>query len=127
MDSCRQTVRAVAKLAGVDTETVWPFSTGVIGEQLPVKSICDALPRAMSASEGSSVAWEERRAIMTTDTRPKLRHIQCQYRWAFLTTGAAKWIGMIHPNMATMFGLIASDVVMEADCLQVSSYSCREP
>ena len=121
MDSCLQTVRAVAKLAGVDTEMVWPFSTGVIGEPLPVQSICDALPRAMSASEGSSAAWERvSRAIMTTDTRPKLRHIQCHIGGQTVSlTGVAKGSGMIHPNMATMFGLIASDVVMEADCLQV--------
>ena len=121
MDSCLQTVCAVAKLAGVDTETVWPFSTGVIGEPLPVQSICDALPRAMSASEGSSIAWDRAsRAIMTTDTRPKLRHIQCHIGGQTVSlTGAAKGSGMIHPNMATMFGLIASDVVMEADCLQV--------
>lgn len=121
MDSCLQTVRAVAKLAGVDTEMVWPFSTGVIGEPLPVQSICDALPRAMSASEGSSAAWDRvSRAIMTTDTRPKLRHIQCHIGGQTVSlTGVAKGSGMIHPNMATMFGLIASDVVMEADCLQV--------
>jgi glutamate N-acetyltransferase/amino-acid N-acetyltransferase len=121
MDSCLQTVRAVAKLAGVDTEMVWPFSTGVIGEPLPVQSICDALPRAMSVFEGSSVAWDRvSRAIMTTDTRPKLRHIQCHIGGQTVSlTGVAKGSGMIHPNMATMFGLIASDVVMEADCLQV--------
>ena len=121
MDSCRQTVRAVAKLAGVGTDTVWPFSTGVIGEPLPVQSICDALPRAMSASDGSSVAWEQAsRAIMTTDTHPKLRHIQCDIGGHTVSfTGMAKGSGMIHPNMATMFGLIASDVVMEAECLQV--------
>ena len=97
MDSCLQTVRAVAKLAGVDTETVWPFSTGVIGEPLPAQLICDALPRAMSASEGSSVAWDRAsRAIMTTDTRPKLRHIQCQIGGQTVSlTGMAKGSGMI--------------------------------
>ena len=121
MDSCHQTVHAVATLACVSTDAVWPFSTGVIGEPLPVQSICDALPRAMSASDGSSVAWERAsRAIMTTDTHPKLRHIQCEISGQTVSlTGMAKGSGMIHPNMATMFGLIASDVVMTAGCLHV--------
>jgi len=57
---------------------------------------------------------------MTTDTHPKLRHIQCEIDGKTVSiTGMAKGSGMIHPNMATMFGLIASDVAMAADCLQV--------
>jgi glutamate N-acetyltransferase/amino-acid N-acetyltransferase len=64
--------------------------------------------------------WERAsRAIMTTDTHPKLRHIQCDIQGKTVTlTGIAKGSGMIHPNMATMFGLVASDVMMSAECLQ---------
>ena len=120
MDACNQTIAELAANAGVTKDSIWPFSTGVIGEPLPVESICHALPRAIEALNGSVKHWERAsRAIMTTDTHPKLRHIQCEIQGKTVTlTGMAKGSGMIHPNMATMFGLIASDVVMSAECLQ---------
>ena len=120
MEACRQTVSSLASLTDVSDDAIWPFSTGVIGEPLPVLSICDAIPRALNAFDSSIDAWERAaRAIMTTDTHPKLRHIQCEIGGKTVTlTGMAKGSGMIHPNMATMFGLIASDVVMTAECLQ---------
>jgi len=120
MQACQQTVASLASLTDVSDEAIWPFSTGVIGEPLPVQSICDALPKALGVCDASIEAWERAsRAIMTTDTHPKLRHIQCEIDGRTVTlTGMAKGSGMIHPNMATMFGLIASDVVMTAECLQ---------
>jgi glutamate N-acetyltransferase/amino-acid N-acetyltransferase len=121
MEACRETVSSLASLTGVSDDAIWPFSTGVIGEPLPVQSICDALPKALDACDASTEAWERvLRAIMTTDTHPKLRHIQCEISGQTVTlTGMAKGSGMIHPNMATMFGLIASDVVISSACLQV--------
>ena len=121
MDACRQTLEHLATLTQAPQQTIWPFSTGVIGEPLPVDAICDGLPRALEACGESIANWERAsQAIMTTDTEPKLRHIQCEIAGQTVTlTGMAKDSGMIHPNMATMFGLIASDVVMSADCLQV--------
>ena len=120
MEACRQTISTLASLANVSDDAIWPFSTGVIGEPLPVQSICDALPKALNACDSSVDAWERASyAIMTTDTHPKLRHIQCEIGGQTVTlTGMAKGSGMIHPNMATMFGLIASDVVMTGECLQ---------
>ena len=119
MEACRQTVSSLASLTDVSDDAIWPFSTGVIGEPLPVQSICDAIPRALNACDSTIDAWERAsRAIMTTDTCPKLRHIQCEIGGKTVTlTGMAKGSGMVHPNMATMFGLIASDVVMTAECL----------
>ena len=120
MDACRQTIALLAALTGTSSDTVWPFSTGVIGEPLPVQAICDAIPKAYDICDSSVAAWERAsRAIMTTDTHRKLRHIQCEIGGQTVTlTGMAKGSGMIHPNMATMFGLIASDVAMTAECLQ---------
>ena len=120
MEACRETVSSLASLADVSDDAIWPFSTGVIGEPLPVQSICEALPKALDVCDASIEAWERAsRAIMTTDTHPKLRHIQCEIAGQTVTlTGMAKGSGMIHPNMATMFGLIASDVVMSSTCLQ---------
>ena len=118
--TCNQTLEALARLSSVSTEVIWPFSTGVIGEPLPVQAICDALPRALNHLDGSIAAWESAaKAIMTTDTHPKVRHIQCEIDGKTVTlTGMAKGSGMIHPNMATMFGLVATDVVMTNQCLQ---------
>ena len=118
MDACRQTIASLAAYTGTSVETVWPFSTGVIGEPLPVQAICDAIPKAYDTCDSSVAAWERAsRAIMTTDTRPKLRHIRCEIGGQTVTlTGMAKGSGMIHPNMATMFGLVASDVAMTAEC-----------
>ena len=112
--------RFVSGIYRTSVETVWPFSTGVIGEPLPVQAICDAIPKAYDTCDSSVAAWERAsRAIMTTDTRPKLRHIRCEIGGQTVTlTGMAKGSGMIHPNMATMFGLVASDVAMTAECLQ---------
>ena len=119
MEACRQTVSSLASLTDVSDDAIWPFSTGVIGEPLPVQSICDAIPRALNICDSSIDAWERAsRAILTTDTHPKLRHIQCEIGGKTVTlTGMAKGSGMVHPHMATMFGLIASDVVMTAECL----------
>jgi glutamate N-acetyltransferase/amino-acid N-acetyltransferase len=121
LDACRQTIASLAAFTGTSSDTVWPFSTGVIGEPLPMQAICDAIPKAYDTCDSSVAAWERAsRAIMTTDTHPKLRHIQCEIGGQTVTlTGMAKGSGMIHPNMATMFGLIASDVAMTAECLQI--------
>ncbi len=120
VDACQQTVNVLARLSDVSSQVIWPFSTGVIGEPLPVQAICNILPSALESLDHTIAAWESAsKAIMTTDTHPKLRHIQCDIDGHTVTlTGMAKGSGMIHPNMATMFGLVATDVVMTNQCLQ---------
>jgi len=117
--AAHDTVSALADVTGAAPESIWPFSTGVIGEPLPVASIVTALPRALAELSSSVAAWERAsRAIMTTDTRPKLRHITCELDGVEVTlTGMTKGSGMIHPNMATMFGLIVTDAKINANCL----------
>ena len=108
----------IAKLTGVKTEQVLPFSTGVIGEPLPVHKILPVLPEAtQSANENG---WEDAgRGIMTTDTRPKGFSQQIEYQGKIITVnGIAKGAGMIKPNMATMLGYIATDAKISADVLQ---------
>ena len=61
----------LAKIVGCELNQVLPFSTGVIGERLPMNRLLDALPRAVEALSGNGWA-EAARAIMTTDTLPKL-------------------------------------------------------
>jgi glutamate N-acetyltransferase/amino-acid N-acetyltransferase len=111
-------------LTGVPVERVLPFSTGVIGEHLPVDRIAAALPGLLGQLDASN--WPiAARAIMTTDTVPKLvsRQFEIGGRTATLT-GIAKGAGMICPNMATMLAFLATDAAIEprflAPCLHAA-------
>lgn len=110
--------QAVADIAGVSIEQVLPFSTGVIGEKLPVERITTALPAAFAAL--SEDGWlEAASGIMTTDTRPKAASLQFDYQGQTITlTGISKGAGMIKPNMATMLAYVATDVTVAPALLQ---------
>ena len=100
---------AVADVAGVTPAQVLPFSTGVIGEPLPMDKLLAVIPEAHSKL--SAAGWTEAaEGIMTTDTRPKGASVQFEHNGEAITvTGIAKGSGMIKPNMATMLGYIATD------------------
>lgn len=108
----------VAAQTRCQAKEVLPFSTGVIGEPLPVQKIAQALP--MLAQGLSADAWAQAaQAIMTTDTRPKI--VSKQFTLCGKTcaiTGIAKGAGMIRPNMATMLSFIATDAGVTAAQLQ---------
>jgi glutamate N-acetyltransferase/amino-acid N-acetyltransferase len=114
----RACARAVAAAAAVDEQQVLPFSTGVIGEPLPVGLIEDAIPAAIDAlsEQGWSSAAE---GILTTDTRPKGCSVSfaCEGR-DYVVTGIAKGAGMIRPDMATMLAYLATDIAIDQDLLQ---------
>lgn len=118
LEDARQTCRALARLTGGREEQVMPFSTGVIGEYLPVDKIEAALPvavRGLAASGWDAAA----RAIMTTDTRPKIAFRRLTLDGHEVTImGIAKGAGMIRPNMATMLAFIATDAAMGSALLQ---------
>lgn len=109
---------ALAAQAGCATEAVLPFSTGVIGEPLPVDRITAGLPEALAALAGD--AWPvAAEAIMTTDTVPKgasrsFRVGEIEY----VLTGISKGAGMIKPNMATMLAFLATDAPIAPAALQ---------
>ena len=107
-----QTCEAVAKLMGCAAESVLPFSTGVILEPLPVDKILPALPAAQA--DLAPDHWSEAaHAIMTTDIVAKGASRQAQVGGRTITvTGIAKGSGMIHPNMATMLGYVATDAAI---------------
>ncbi len=118
LEDARTCCRALAELTGVDPTQVLPFSTGVIGDYLPVEKLTGALPQALKALDERG--WDAAaRAIMTTDTRPKraTRQLVLGGRQATLT-GIAKGAGMIRPDMATMLAFLATDAAIEAQCLQ---------
>ena len=109
---------ALAAEVGIAPEQVLPFSTGVIGEKLPVEKLVAAIPAAVTAL--SADGWERAaNGIMTTDTRPKATSRQIEIDGRKITiTGISKGAGMIKPNMATMLGYVATDAAVAPDVLQ---------
>jgi glutamate N-acetyltransferase/amino-acid N-acetyltransferase len=117
LNRARQTCAAVAQLFDITPQQVLPFSTGVILEPLPIDKMLSALPAAKAdLSEGH---WAEAaHAIMTTDTVAKAASTQIQLGGKTVNvTGIAKGSGMIHPNMATMLGYVATDAAVSQDML----------
>ncbi|WP_444910266.1 bifunctional glutamate N-acetyltransferase/amino-acid acetyltransferase ArgJ [Microbulbifer sp. TRSA005] len=109
LSDARACCSAVAAAMNVRTEQVLPFSTGVIGEHLPLQRLLDAIPSA--AAELIESGWERAaKAIMTTDTRPKKAQRLLKIGSEEITVvGIAKGSGMIQPNMATMLAYVATD------------------
>lgn len=114
----KATCAAIAELSGVKPEQVLPFSTGVIGEPLPVQKIIAVVPEALEKVNENG--WDDAGAgIMTTDTRPKGFSQQFEYQGKVITVnGISKGAGMIKPNMATMLGYIATDAKISQALLQ---------
>ncbi len=109
MKHALETCAALAKDLNLHPEQILPFSTGVILEPLPIEKIISALPRAV-ANLGEDNWLDAAQAIMTTDTQPKAASATVQTPAGLVTmTGICKGAGMIHPNMATMLGFIATD------------------
>ena len=116
--NARATCAAAAKLLGCTPEQVLPFSTGVIMEPLPVDRIVAGLPGCVANLKADN--WfDAAQAIMTTDIVAKAVSRQVKLGSTTVTiTGMAKGSGMIHPNMATMLGYIATDAAVSQTALQ---------
>ncbi len=109
MKHALETCEALAKDLKLKPEQILPFSTGVILEPLPIGKIISALPAAI-ANLGEDHWFDAAQAIMTTDTQPKAASMTVQTPAGLVViTGICKGAGMIHPNMATMLGFIATD------------------
>ena len=116
-DSVRS-CQALAEQASCMATEVLPFSTGVIGEPLPVDRLIAALPVALQQLDENG--WEQAaHGILTTDTVPKgsSRIIELSAGRISLT-GISKGSGMIRPDMATMLAYIATDAAIEQPLLQ---------
>jgi glutamate N-acetyltransferase/amino-acid N-acetyltransferase len=109
LQAANETCEALAKLMGLQSNQILPFSTGVILEPLPVDRIKAGLPAALknlSANNWVSAAH----GIMTTDTLPKIHSQRITLGGKTITlTGISKGAGMIRPNMATMLSYLATD------------------
>ena len=118
MRDAESSCRLLADAAGCRPEEVLPFSTGVIGVNLPVDKMSQAIPAALA--EMTERGWEPAaEAIMTTDTRPKLASSHFEIDGVRVSVrGMAKGSGMIRPDMATMLAYLATDAAVTPGLLQ---------
>lgn len=109
---------ALAERLDISPAQVLPFSTGVILEPLPADKVIGALDAAIS--DLAPANWfEAANAIMTTDVAPKAASKKITLDGKTVTlTGISKGAGMIHPNMATMLGYLATDAAVSQALLQ---------
>jgi glutamate N-acetyltransferase/amino-acid N-acetyltransferase len=109
------TCNSLAEKANCESQNILPFSTGVIGEDLPVDKINMRLPVLLESLKEDNWAMCVQ-AIMTTDTVPKGISRQVELDGGVITiTGIAKGSGMIRPDMATMLAFIGTDAVIDKD------------
>ncbi len=116
----KRMAEAMASNLNVSANSVLTCSTGVIGKQLPIDVITvgtKLLAEKMEESiEAGTMAAE---AIMTTDTYSKEYAVNIQIGDKVITIGGmAKGSGMIHPNMATMLGVVTTDISISKALLQ---------
>lgn len=113
----RESCEALARLMGCAPEQILPFSTGVIMEPLPVDRIIAGLPAGIDDLHEHH--WlRAAETIMTTDIVAKGASRQISLGGRTVTvTGISKGSGMIHPNMATMLGYIATDAAVSQQAL----------
>jgi glutamate N-acetyltransferase/amino-acid N-acetyltransferase len=107
---------AAGTLLGVDPELVAVASTGVIGVQMPMDRITPAIGRVTLSESG----WDDAsRAIMTTDTKPKVAQREVTLSGGAVRIGGmAKGAGMIHPNMATLLAFVTTDALIDSAALR---------
>lgn len=108
----------LAELTGVEPNQILPFSTGVIGEPLPMDKYLHALPRALSDLSADADQWPKAAlGIMTTDTLPKgfSQKITLSDGSEIIISGMSKGAGMIMPNMATMLAYITTDAAISQE------------
>ncbi|KAG9520751.1 arginine biosynthesis bifunctional protein ArgJ beta chain, partial [Aureobasidium melanogenum] len=99
------------------------MSTGVIGQRLPIDRIEAKIPTLVDSLGNTHEHWlRSARAICTTDTFPKLLSRQFTLpSWPGITfsiAGMTKGAGMIHPNMATLLGVICTDAPIQKTALR---------
>jgi glutamate N-acetyltransferase/amino-acid N-acetyltransferase len=120
MDDARQMAALTAQALGCRPAEVLVLSTGVIGRPLDMQKITQGIADLISpaAQQGAPFAA---RAIMTTDTRPKVSRRQLEIDGQLVTISAfCKGSGMIHPNMATMLAIITTDATAAPELLQAA-------
>ena len=118
VDTTKATAKAAAEAAGCKPGEVFLASTGVIGEPLDAGKFSGLLAGMAKSAEGNR--WfDAAKAIMTTDTYPKVATETVDLGGVTVTlNGIAKGAGMIAPDMATMLSFLATDAPISAPVLQ---------
>jgi glutamate N-acetyltransferase/amino-acid N-acetyltransferase len=116
--ACALTAKLAAAAVGCKISEVFLASTGVIGEPLPAQ-VFGTVMTGLVASAAPGAYVEAARAIMTTDTFPKLATARARIAGTEVTiSGFAKGAGMIAPDMATMLAFVFTDAPIAAPTLQ---------
>ncbi|HTV82803.1 MAG TPA: bifunctional glutamate N-acetyltransferase/amino-acid acetyltransferase ArgJ [Acidobacteriaceae bacterium] len=115
LSACEQVCRAAADTFGCPGHEVFPSSTGIIGVPLPAEKLVAALPEARRSLSPDAESFA--RAILTTDTRPKVAHATVNVSGKPVhLAGVCKGAGMIHPQLvphATMLVYLFTDAAIE--------------
>jgi glutamate N-acetyltransferase/amino-acid N-acetyltransferase len=124
MRRCRESLQMLASALGIAAAQILPASTGVIGDHLPLDRWSAGVD-ALRENLGKATVVDVARAIMTTDTFPKVasREVVWEGRRVRLA-GVAKGAGMIAPNMATMLGCILCDAAVPHGWWQDALHRC---
>jgi glutamate N-acetyltransferase / amino-acid N-acetyltransferase len=122
----REMASITARALGVAEETVLVCSTGVIGQQIPLEAVEQAMPTLTATLRDD--AWDDvARAIMTTDTVPKAASTRLVLDGKTVTiTGVAKGAGMIAPNMATLLAFVCTDAKLTGPVLDYWTRTCAD-
>jgi glutamate N-acetyltransferase / amino-acid N-acetyltransferase len=117
-EACKFTARLAAKAIGCRPDEVYLASTGVIGEPLNASAF-DGVMEGLVANGRNDCWLDSAKAIMTTDTFPKVATAQARLGKTIVTiNGFAKGAGMIAPDMATMLSFVFTDAPITAAALQ---------
>jgi glutamate N-acetyltransferase/amino-acid N-acetyltransferase len=118
LTSARMICAEIAEETATALDSILPFSTGVIGEQLPYWKIVEQVPQLVESLKEDN--WlKVAKAIMTTDTSLKGVSKSLDINGKTVTiSGMTKGAGMIEPNMATMLAYVAIDAAIDNDTLQ---------
>jgi len=112
------TAKLAAQAAGSKPAEVFLASTGVIGEPLPAERF-DGVMQKLAAKAAPGGFLDAAKAIMTTDTFPKVATARAKVGDTTVTiNGIAKGAGMIAPDMATMLSFVFTDAPIAAPTLQ---------
>ncbi len=117
IEDARAMQALAAETLGIEASEVAVASTGVIGVHLPMDRISSGIRAASGKLDEGGEGFAE--SILTTDTRAKEAVARVEIGGRTITVGGtAKGSGMIHPNMGTMLAFLATDAVVEKDCLK---------
>src|SRR4029450_12719589 len=121
MDDARQMAALTAYGLRCQPDQVLVLSTGVIGRPLDMDKLTQGIAPVTSTAAAQHGAPIAARAIMTTDTRPKVAGATFEIGGRPVTiSGMCKGSGMIHPNMATLLAIVTTDAAVAPDLLQAA-------